>query len=180
MEQEIWKDVVGYEGLYEVSNLGKVRSVEHLVRCVRHGKEAQRTIYRVFINGRIRKGYHRIALTKDHLRTEFPVHRLVARAFLGPRPEGHQVNHKDGVKGNNLPSNLEYVTAQQNIDHAKSLGLMPLGEEMGQCKLTNEEVLEIRKRYATGKIYQSTLAGIYGVTQGLITKIVNRKNWKHI
>ena len=118
----------------------------------------------------------------------YRVHRLVAMAFI-PNPENKpQVNHIDGNKQNNNLNNLEWVTNQENVQHAFKIGLEKAhyGEEHGMAKLTNEDVLTIRKLYAGGitdfnnKYSQRELAKMYGVKQSTIWGILHRKNWSHI
>lgn len=113
--EEIWKDVVGYEGFYEVSNLGRVRSLrEHVPK----GK-----ILTPFDNG----GYDRVTFRINYKQKNLLVHRLVAKAFI-PNPCNKEVvNHKDGNKKNNCVSNLEWVTKEENTVHAIALGLRPKG-----------------------------------------------------
>lgn len=117
---EIWLPVRGYEGLYEVSDKGRVRSLDRKV-IYSTGRE-------VLHRGRILKdtagkaGYPQVVLTKDKEKKNYSVHRLVAEAFI-PNPENkEQVNHIDRNKENNNISNLEWVTHQENADHAVASG----------------------------------------------------------
>ena len=112
--EEIWKDVVGYEGLYQVSNFGEVRSLNYLhKRCICVMKQKK-----------LRTGYMAIELHKDKIRKTINVHRIVAMAFIENKDNKPCVNHIDGNKENNKVSNLEWCTAKQNIEHAKQTGLM--------------------------------------------------------
>jgi len=108
------------------------------------------------------------------------VHRLVLAAFVGPRPRGRVANHKNGAKGDNCVPNLEWVTPRENQDHAMRIGLCPRGEANGRAKLTEDNVREIRVRYALGNVSQTVLAREFGVTQGLIGHVVRRRNWTHL
>lgn len=121
---EIWKDIRGYEGRYQVSNLGNVKSVAFMQRyLLANKKEAYRlTKPKIIAQQLINSGYLLVHLHKDNKRTARTVHTLVADAFLSGSGE---VNHTDGVKTNNCLSNLEYVTSSQNKIHAVSLGLYP-------------------------------------------------------
>lgn len=114
---EEWKPIPDYEGLYEVSSLGNIRSLDRFMYSKRWNKES-------LIKGRILKptlyknGYLRVELTdKDGNRKKYPVHKLVADAFI-PNPNNYpQVNHKDEIKTNNNVSNLEWCTAKYNINY---------------------------------------------------------------
>lgn len=120
MPKEIWKPIAGYEGLYEVSSSGRVRS---LGRYVNHGK------HQYWRCGRIRKpyntdGYISVSLNKDSKCITYQVHRLVAEAFIPNPDHKEQVNHIDGCKTNNNVENLEWVTRSENVIHAIHSGLI--------------------------------------------------------
>jgi hypothetical protein len=110
-------------------------------------------------------------------------HRLVAAAFLGPCPPGLQVNHKDGRKLNNAPENLEYVTGQQNLKHAREVlcvGPSQCGERNYGAKLIASQVSAIRAEYAVGGVLHKDLAAKYGVHKTAIGKIIRREKWAHL
>ena len=109
---ERWKDIDGFEGLYQVSDCGAVKSL-----CKTERK----------LKPRMCKGYETVCLCKNGVRNYRRINRLVAIAFI-PNPENKpEVNHKDGNKRNNTVSNLEWCTASENQRHARSTGLSPLG-----------------------------------------------------
>lgn len=112
--EEVWKDIPGYEGLYQVSNYGNVRSLNYnkQIGNVKELKQKLRS-----------NGYLEVHLSKDSKRKYFLVHRLVAEAFLENPYLLPQVNHIDGNKSNNYVSNLEYVTNSENQKHAYDTGL---------------------------------------------------------
>lgn len=114
--KEIWKPVPGYEGKYEVSNMGRVWSIP---RITPRGKRGGNFL-RLVDNG---KGYLAAPLTHNGRSQKVYVHRLVVLAHRGPIPEGQEVNHKDGDKSNNTLRNLELVTHSQNLQHAFDTGL---------------------------------------------------------
>lgn len=106
-QQEIWKDISGYEGYYQVSNLGRVKSF------VRHSKENGHIL--VACAGKAR--YNSVALNKNGIRKTAKVHRLVAKAFI-PNPMGYScVNHKDENPFNNRADNLEWCTQEHNLNY---------------------------------------------------------------
>lgn len=116
MIHEVWKDIEGYEGLYQVSNLGAIKS---LTRYVPHTTVGSKLVVgRTLSQGITKNGYLRVSLCKDGTALSVLVHRIVAKAFCLGHQEGYDVNHIDGDKQNNIPSNLEWVTRQQNIQHS--------------------------------------------------------------
>lgn len=119
LEQEIWKDVVGYEGYYLVSNMGNVKSLSREI-CdgrIRVGKPKKKTIC---------KGYHRIRVNKDREQATLLFHRVVALAFM-PNPENKpQINHINGIKTDNRVENLEWCTGKENVIHSWDIGLSNL------------------------------------------------------
>lgn len=116
MEQVVWKPVVGYEGRYEVSNEGVIRSLDVAVRCRGTGIRVHKgKLLPCRANNR---GYLTVNLTKDNITKSFLVHRAVAEAFIPNFFALPQVNHKDGNKGNNDVSNLEWVTDDENKAHS--------------------------------------------------------------
>lgn len=171
-----WRPVFGLEDLYEVSEYGYVR---------RRKPGKNRKAGHVLSLNRDKYGYLRVGMwhTEKQVMVTAAVQRLVMRAFVGERPEGQEVNHKDGNKANNHVSNLEYVTHRENVVHSfKYLGrerTIPRGEKVGSAKLTDEKVIEIRARAAKGETRRA-LAEAYGVSHVAITAIVNRKTWTHI
>ena len=169
MENETWKAIPGFEGYYEVSDLGRVRSLDRDV---------------VYLNGKVRhyngqmikqtinKKYNRptIILTKDRKRHYKYPHILVAEAFIGERPEGYHVCHINGDCHDNRLINLRYDTVSQN-----AIDIYRYGSK--RMKLSIEQVLEIRKLYATGKYKQIELAEKFNILPGNISRIVNRKSF---
>lgn len=170
---EEWRPVVGYEGWYEVSNLGRVKRIG-----AGRGAVPGRT-YRGHVGG---WGYRIIRLNQDSHGQRFPVHTLVAEAFLGSRPEGHEINHRDGNKANNRVANLEWVTRSQNNRHAIRTGLRPAlackGIQHGMAKLSEPQVHEIRR--LRHRITQRAIADHFHISKDMVWRIQNRWNWQHI
>jgi len=153
-----------------------------------HGRVASRKSGTIRILKPIRgHGYLNISMwTKRQPKGEgrwlVDIHHLVAAAFIGPRPEKHDINHKNGIKYDNRVENLEYVTRSQNALHAFKNGLnkAPAGESHNRAKLTNEIVLEIRRLYSNGGYSYADLGRLFRVTKENISYIVNRKTWREI
>lgn len=179
MSKEIWKDIPGYEGYYQVSNCGRVKSLDR-VKC--DG---------IRMKGRIKKthyddcGYELIQLRKDGSYKHLSIHRLVASAFI-PNPDNlPQVNHKDEVRNHNTVDNLEWCTVEynQNYGHRKKrASINSTGVNNSRAKLTEKDVLEIRKTYIPGdkKYCKRALARKYNVSYETITAIVTNRLWKHL
>ncbi len=124
-------------------------------------------------------GYLALSLGTRKKRLTKKVHAIVAETFLGPRPDGKHINHKDGDKLNNRVSNLEYVTHSQNTLHAYKLGLMTSrGERNSAAKLTEEQAKEIK--YDTSGTAPVLLAKRYGVSRSTVYNITSGCTWKHI
>jgi hypothetical protein len=126
---EIWKDVEGYEGKYQISNKGRVKSCDRYTPlkngCIRHEKEKMRALINVH-------GYLYCELWNNNNHKRHAVHRLVAAAFI-PNPDGKpEINHKDGVKTNNCVENLEWCTYSENNLHAFKNGLMKAYDRSGE------------------------------------------------
>ena len=172
---EIWKDIDNYKGLYQVSNLGKVRSLDREVRY-KGGWKSKRS-GRVLKQATMKSGYKTITLKKDGGGDTFLVHRLVLITFKGTLLN-YQVNHKDGNKGNNNLINLEWMTGAENTRHAVDNNLNCYGERHGGSKLKESEVKEIL--YGHKGLTQQEIADIYGVAQTTISMIRTSTNWKHL
>jgi hypothetical protein len=169
---EIWKDIKGFEGKYQISNTGKLLIVNY-----RNSGKSQ------VANSNVGKdGYHRVYLNVGYTKA-YLVHRLVATHFLAaPEIEDKkQVNHIDGNKSNNNVTNLEWVNAYENTAHAIRAGLFNnSGENSGQAVLEESDVVVIRKMLKTGKITQRKLADVFNVSPMTISLIEQGKTWKEI
>jgi hypothetical protein len=125
-------------------------------------------------------GYMRVRLHDLPRVWNVDVHRLVAIAFLGPRPSStHCVAHNDGSRTNNHAQNLRWALPAENSADMAAHGTKPEGEAHGMCKLTASGVTEMRRRYAAGE-KQRDLAAAFGVHQAQVHRIVCRKTWKHL
>ena len=168
---ETWKPITDFP-CYEVSDLGGVR--------------------RIWANGRPaalspcshKSGYLKVTLRRNPDQFTALVHRLVASAFIGPIDPLMQVNHRNGDKTDNRLSNLELVTNGENLRHRVDvLGQRPLhpgtGSKHHQAKLTEPDVLELRRLYAAG-MDPKELAERFHIVRTTVYPIVSRKTWKHI
>lgn len=173
---EIWKNVFGYDGLYEVSNYGNVRSLDRIV-SMQNGKTC--TFY-----GRImrqapttRCHYLVVDLCKNGYRKHVLTHIVVAKAFFGDYDKSLEVNHIDGNIYNNHVSNLELVTHAENLEHSIRTGLKcDYGEKHVHAKLTNEQACIIRIRVANGE-KQKDIADELKVSKQTINNIVHYKTY---
>lgn len=175
---EIWKFIPGFEGFYQASSLGRIKSVRRTVRG-RWGNPCE-IAERILVPSYTKVGYGHVLLYRNGVRTTRTIHVLVAAAFLGPR-SNESINHIDGDKRNNRPSNLEYCSIAHNNRHALRTGLRinARGERHGRAKLHEGQIIEIRHRAASGAI-QRRLANDYSVSAQTVCKIVNRQKWKHV
>ena len=127
--EEIWKPVVGYEGLYEVSSLGRVKSLEKTISREKNGKWIQSE--RILKNSHQGNGYLATTIYKNGKPKRINIHRLVCISFIPNTNKKPCVNHKNGIKSDNRPENLEWVTFSENTFHAFKKGLLkPLRGEL--------------------------------------------------
>lgn len=162
------KELTGYDHEYHVSDIGEVFRMAYITRDGKYCKS------KVVTPIRLKSGYFYVNLRRGGKTKLEYVHRLVARLFIqnnGGKPE---VNHIDGDKGNNVASNLEWVTTKENAHHALWLGLTPSGEASKNSKLKGEEVIKIFESSKVNRV----LAAEYGVSQSQIGRIKNGVNWK--
>jgi len=174
---EEWRPVVGFEALYEVSSLGRVKSL----------RKCTSTFVGRIVKARSKgsKGYLSVNLSPGSGRTKIThlLHLVVARAFLGPPPEGKEVNHEDGIKTNPRLSNLSYVTKPENHRHAVVIGLHTFdavrGERNVNAKLTDDKVRLIRRRLREG-VGVSAIGREVGMPYQRIQEIRDGYGWNHI
>ena len=152
---EIWKQVDGYEGMYEVSNYGEVKSVSRYTTGNRHRKLKEKMLKKHENSF----GYWLVALCKNGKAKDFRVHRLVAEAFI-PKVFGKPfINHKDGNPKNNNVDNFEWCTQKENIQHAYKTGLV---KRHGKLKDLDDYILKSYNRYSRENNFR-TMAETIGV-----------------
>lgn len=174
-----WRDVLGYEGVYQITCDGDMRSLDRM--CPRTYRGPVRNKGKKLNPVITKDGYFRMGLYRNGRIKMWLVHRLVWMSFVGVIPDGLEVNHKDGNPKNNTLSNLEVVTKLENIRHAMKAGLLrpARGERQGSAILTERQVRDIRKLSKTGKSYDE-LALTFGVHSSNIRLIVKGRTWRHI
>ncbi len=162
---EIWKDVVGWEGVYMVSDLGRVRS---LGRKIVHSNGFVQTIHEKIMKGSLTAyGYRAVDLCNGKIRKNSAVHRLVLSAFVGLMPRDIDTRHIDGNRLNNNLKNLKYGTRQDNVNDCKRHGRIPSGDSHWNVKVSNREATEILKSTSSN----AELADKYGVSWACIYDI---------
>jgi len=170
--EEIWAQVPGYEGMYEVSSRGQVKGLPRTTFFNgRWGATSAKFPGQIMKLDISTGGYSQIDLSKDGKKKKHLAHRLVLLAFSGPISS--QVNHKDGNKLNNCLDNLESCTARENLIHATRVLRKRIGEKNGNSKLTEHQVSAIRQDQ---RILRE-IAKDYGVSLQAIHHIRSRKNW---
>lgn len=172
---EIWKDIKGFEGCYQISSLGRVKSL------ARNGSPYGENIRKL---SRTKDGYLKVRLFGNGKDVTTRVHRLVAETFIENPDNKETVNHIDGNKENNSVENLEWADRHEQLYHAYELGLRkPMaGHINSQSKLTEEQVREIRATYVRQSKEFGTVAlsKKYGVTNRVIGLVVNGKAYKNV
>lgn len=171
MPPEIWRSVPGYEGLYEVSNCGRVRSPDRVCKGPA-GTVEMHPGRLLAVSKRLRGGYLEVSLMAGGQRKHRTVHSLVAEAFIGERPQGADVMHLDGDRENNHLENLRYGTRQQNLNQTYEYG-----GRQGPGKLTKTDALTILQRLRDGE-RPVALAKEYGVDSAAIYHLRNGTTFK--
>ncbi|PTK22497.1 NUMOD4 domain-containing protein [Staphylococcus hominis] len=179
---EEWKDVEGFPN-YMISNCGRLYSKTHVT---------------VFEDGRRRKfegqfikiyksknGYSIARLSHKGVKKTKYIHRLVANHFIEKNSGKNEINHKDGNKSNNKIENLEWCTSKENKVHGWQNKLYKphnnmRGTKHGNCKMSEKQVLEIRKLYDEKKKTLKELSLLFNAPHSTIQKIVYRKTWKNL
>lgn len=180
--EEVWKDIPDYEGYYQVSNLGRVRSLEHKVTQAGRSGSICHCVYK----GRILKpevgvsGRLRVALCKNNKVKRFFVHRLVLESFVGPCPEGKVGCHRDDNCLNNVPENLYWGTVQENIQDEIRNDKVRRGEDNGTSKITSDIAKLVKENCLTKQLKRKDFCEKYNITIWIYKHIQSNTTWKHI
>lgn len=167
--EKIWKNIPGYNGIYQVSNSGKVRSYAG------HKGFGRRTEPIYLKEREISGGYKQVTLSKDNKRYQKLVHRLVAQAFI-PNPKNKpEVNHIDGDRGNNVFANLEWVTRSENVRHAIYITRSDMSHKKIKCVETGKKYKSIRSAAKDVGCSASQLSAVLNKKEN--RELVSRKHW---
>lgn len=177
---EIWKSIPGYDGFYQASTGGRIRSIDRMIRgknkkiVLRKGKILKPTISRC--------GYERVTLCRPGSKKIHSVHKLVLLAFIGSCPEGMECAHEDGRRTNNKILNLSWKTPSQNQEDRIKHGTDDQGFKSARAKFTTKQVLDIRSRYRPySKLNgMAALAREYSVCTTTIQNILIRRSWRNV
>lgn len=164
---EVWRDVVGYEGYYIVSNIGNVKRVGSAVNMKYHKSP---------------NGYLKVCLCVSGTKKNLILHRMVAKAFLANPENKSDVNHINAIKIDNRLENLEWVTSKENHSHARGMGLIDYlsitGEKSGRSKLTERDAANIRMLRFDKKLKLREIVAMYNVHRATIQSVIHFRTWK--
>lgn len=184
METEIWKDVKGFEGLYQVSNLGRVRSLPRMKpHSSGNGSFLKQGKILSVRPGTAFNGYTNVSFSPiNSKQISLFLHRVIAQAFIPNTENKPFINHKNGIKTDNRIDNLEWVTRSENAKHAVRTGLQKvrLGANHPTSKLSESEVLSIRLRYSLGESSWRIFKSLGNMSYTNIKDIIFKRTWKHI
>lgn len=175
---EIWKPIPGYENFYQASNLGRIKSLEEK-RFMPVNNAYANYKERIIRQSKTKDGYLKVTLSKK-IKKCFLSHRLVGLTFIDNPQNKAEINHIKGVKSDNRCWMLEWCNSNENVQHAYDYKLLQpkKGVKNGASKLTEKEVLEIRK--IGSSMYKKDIAKKYNVGSSTVSRILSNTNWKHI
>lgn len=173
--EEIWKDIPAYEGIYQASNLGRIRSLDKQVMCRGGNRIAKGRVLVQSFNQR----YLNVSLCGWGMKITFRSHRLIWESHRGGIPCSIQINHVDGNPLNNCLTNLETVTASENIIHAHKNGLINVAKGEIRSNLKTSDILQMFKLHGKG-LNNSQIAQFFNVKRETVRDILSGKRWRHI
>jgi hypothetical protein len=174
---EVWRDIKGYKGRYQISSFGRVKSLGRY-----HSLWHKWVNKIIFLKPNLVKGYYRVSLSKNSCKKKRMIHFLVAQAFIPNPLNKPQVNHKDGNKQNNYADNLEWVTAKENIRH--SWDVLDSSKRRKAISLRNKlKVGKLNPAYKgrviclnSGKVFESAneITKILGLSRSALCGVLNK------
>lgn len=180
-DNEVWKDVQGYEGLYLVSNLGRVKSLDRVTyKISRWGTLTEYRLGSKILKPNPCTKHAVVTLYKDKLGKNKQIHRAVLEAFVSPCPPGMEGCHNDGNPRNNNVLNLRWDTHKGNHQDRIKHNTSNKGIKNGSAKLNDQLVREIREHYRKRNFTVKKIAETYKVSKATIEEIVARRHWKHV
>lgn len=171
--EEMWLDVPGTDGSYQVSDMGRVKSVG---RTIVDKNGNKRTIFEKVLKPINSDGYYVFNIIFPTRRSVCKAHVLVLTAFVGPRPDGMFGCHNDGNPTNNRLDNLRWDTPLGNSRDAIKHGVLAIGDRVHGAVLTEQDVREIRSDHRSS----SEIAPEYGVSKWAVWQVRSRRRWKHV
>lgn len=175
--KEVWKDIPNYNGIYQCSNLGKIKRI-----CRARASQIGRILKPI----KQTSGHLSVDLSKNGINKRFGIHRLVLEAFVGPCPPGMECRHLDGNPKNNRVDNLKWGTRSENMQDSIKHGTFKhnppdnSGSNCGTSKLTDEQVIEIKVLIKKGELTDTEIGKIYKVSRSTIRDIRLEYTWKYV
>lgn len=168
---EFWKPIKDYEGYFEISTFFRVRSLERIVKSKGEGVIK---LYPKIMKQRINaEGYWQVRLSKNGKRQCKRPHRMYAQVFVQNPEDKPFVNHKNLIKTDNIPCNIEWNTQPENTEHARVNGAIKCGTDVNHSKLTENQVLEVYN----SKDKRGDIAKKYGINTAMVDKIKGGRSW---
>lgn len=179
---EQWRDIPGWDGAYQASTLGRIRSVTKTISTLSrwgtpHVYQREGRVLKLSVD---KDGYLTCHLRHAGRSKKGGVHRFVCEAFHGEAPSPqHEAAHGDGVRTNNVPDNIRWATTKENFDDRYRHGTAPVGSAHGKAMINERDVLTIRARRRRGEAYAS-IAKDFPLKEGAILKVALGHTWGHI
>ena len=179
--QETWKPIPSHAG-YEASDLGRIRS--RLEKAsgsgVGRGKYVLGDQWRIKVPSLTHEGYLVTPVGGGPRCRQRKVHHLVLEAFVGPCPEGQQCRHLNGIRNDNRLSNLVWGTARENQADCRRHGTLRVGSRHHRTKLTEAQVIEIRRLWKSGTVKQVEIQARFGIGETGLWSILKNRTWRHV
>lgn len=172
-EVEEWRPIPGWEGFYDASTLGRIKSLERRTTSYRG---FTRRVRECILKPNSLSGYPTLGLSANGRSKTYRVHRLVLLAFVGPCPPGHEACHEDNDRENARLSNLRWDTRVSNMADRIKHGTSNRGARNARIKLTEADVHEIRRRLKAGE-NRTSISASFGVKPNAVSKIKSGENW---